>query len=72
MTISFNEISAGVISVLVMSYDPDYADCIIPAAEVRTSVAEACGERGGADFRRSRSGVIQAGTVCLYSFRQTV
>jgi hypothetical protein len=54
MTISFNEISLGVISVVVMSCDPDYADCIIPAAEVRTSVGKACGERGDVDFTRSR------------------
>jgi hypothetical protein len=46
MTISFNEISLGVISVLVMSCDLDYADCIIRAAEVRASAGEARRERG--------------------------
>jgi hypothetical protein len=56
MTISFNEISLGMISVVVMSCDLDYTDCIIQAAEVRISVGRARGARVGADCKRSRSG----------------
>jgi hypothetical protein len=46
---------AGMCGVPLMTFELDYADCIIPTAEATISVGKACGERGDADLTRNRS-----------------
>ena len=42
----------------LMTFDPDYAGCIIPAAGVRTSVGKACEARRLCRFREKQEQVI--------------
>jgi len=36
-----------------MTFDRDYAGCIIPVAEVRAGVGKPCGERDDANLKKS-------------------